>query len=116
MPGTAPTLEEVGWRAVLVAGRPPAAGREPTLRFANGKFTASGGCNQIGGRFSFDGSRLEITELGGTAMGCPAPIGEIEGAFMNALAKADSIRFDGPNLVIVGAGGEVVLRPDATVR
>lgn len=116
MPGAAPNLEATGWRAVLVWGRQPVAGREPTLRFAGGKVTGSGGCNQIGGQFRIERDRLEITDLGSTAMGCPAPIGEIEGAFIKALLTAETIRFDGQNLVIVGGGGEVVLRPDPTVR
>jgi hypothetical protein len=45
-------------------------------------------------------------------MGCPAPIGEIEGAFMTVIANAETVRYDGQNLVIAGAGDEVVLRPD----
>jgi hypothetical protein len=56
-----------------------------------------------------------VAYLMGTAMGCPAPLGEIEGAFMKALLTAETVRFDGQNLVIVGGGGEVVLRPDPTV-
>ncbi|MDQ2964895.1 MAG: META domain-containing protein [Chloroflexota bacterium] len=116
MPGVTPNLESTGWRAVQVWGREPVAGREPTVRFAGGKVVGSGGCNQIGGQFTIDGARLTVTDLGGTAMGCPAPIGEIEGAFMKALLTAETIRFDGQNLVILGVGGEVVLRPDPTVR
>jgi heat shock protein HslJ len=116
MPGAAPNLEAVGWRAVSVLGRPPVPGSEPTLRFANGTVRGTGGCNQIGGQFRIEAGRLAITDLGSDAMGCDGPIGEIEGAFVKALLIAETIRFDGQNLVIVGVGGEVVLRPDPTVR
>jgi heat shock protein HslJ len=113
MPGTTPTLEEVGWRAVLVAGRQPAAGREPTLRFANGKFVGSTGCGDLSGLFTLDRGGIEINRL--ERYHRQANCAQVEVLFMEALAEAEIVRFDGPNLVIVGAGGDIVLRPDPTV-
>ena len=115
LPGAAPDLEGSGWRAMLVAGHQPIAGREPFLRFSDGKVTGSGGCNQIGGRATIDGGRIAFTELSGTAMGCDARINDIEGLFMTALLQAEALRLDGGNLVIAGTGGEIVLRPDPTL-
>ena len=109
MPSAAVNLQATEWRAVLVAGRQPVPGREPTLKFARGTLTGSGGCNHISGDFKNDGERFEITGLGVNLVGCPAPIGEVEGAFVGALTQAQTVRFDGQNLVIGGSGGEIVL-------
>ena len=112
MPGAAPGLYATEWKAVLVAGRQPLAGREPTLKFARDTLTGSGGCNHLSGKYKVEGDRIAITELGANLAGCPAPAGEIEGLFLNALARAEAFRSDGGNLVITGAGGEIGLRPD----
>ena len=79
------------------------------MKFARGTFTGSGGCNHLTGQFRNERERLEITGLGIDLMGCPAPIAEVERAFVTAITEAQTVRFDGQNLVIDGSGGEIVL-------
>ena len=38
-------LDFSSWRAVSIAGSPPIAGNEPTLRFESGRLQGNGGCH-----------------------------------------------------------------------
>lgn len=115
VPTAAPHLDGTSWRAVTVAGKVPVAGSEPTVTFGSGIISGSTGCNRYSGPIRLEGSRLTLTELSQTLIGCDGMIGEIEEEFSRVLGRAETIRFEGASLVIAGRGGEIVLRADVTV-
>jgi heat shock protein HslJ len=104
------TLAGTTWRAVSVAGRSPVADREPTISFDADRVRGSGGCNQLGGSYSYDDGGLVFGELTMTLMGCPEPIGSIEAAFVATLTALKSASIDDSGrLVLDGPGGQVLL-------
>jgi heat shock protein HslJ len=104
-----PDLDGTTWVAVRVAGEQPAAAAAPSLTFDGEQITGNTGCNSFGAKVRIEGGRILVDGLGSTAIGCPEPIATVEQLFLNALGRATSIRYDGPNLVIDGGGGEIVL-------
>jgi len=110
VPGAAPNLGGTTWHAISIAGRAP-VGPEPTAVFEDGLIRGTTGCNNYGGRVTINGTTLTVTELGGTAIGCPEPTSSQEALFLKALGTARTIRLEGPNLVIAGDAGEIVFRP-----
>lgn len=61
---------------VTDGGEPRALVRdsEIRLRFENGRLGISAGCNTMSGRYTLDGTRLSVTDLSMTEMGCDAPL------------------------------------------
>ena len=106
-------LVGTGWRVVLVNGRAPVAGREPTLAFEAERVGGSGGCNQFGGRYRYDpaSGAFQITDAAMTAMGCAErAVNEFEGGFMVALPKTTTAGLDlTGRLLLLGPGTEIVL-------
>ena len=109
-------LAGTAWRVVAVGARVPAAQAEPTIVFAEGAISGSGGCNHFGGQYRYDPAtgQLAVGELGATAMGClEAGRNEMEAAFLQALGSASSVGVDDAGrLVLAGPGGPVVLVQD----
>lgn len=114
LPGA--SLDGTGWRAVEVLGQPPVAGREPTVYFETDRIGGSTGCNGFGGDITIDGTSVKLGEIASTLIGCEGAIGEVEGRFIQGLGAVDrlSVRADGM-LVLSGAAGDLVFRPDASV-
>jgi heat shock protein HslJ len=107
-PGAAVKLDGTSWKAILVAGQPPVAGREPTATFADARVQGTTGCNQYGGPYTQSDGSIGFGPLMSTMMGCEAAIGEVEGRFDAALNGADRVSFDADGrLVIDGTGGSV---------
>jgi heat shock protein HslJ len=109
-------LAGTAWRVVAVGARVPAAGAEPTIVFADGAMSGSGGCNHFGGQYRYDPAtgHFKVNELGMTAMGCLEPgRNEMEAAFLQALGGATAVGLDDAGrLLIAGPGGPIVLVPD----
>lgn len=61
------------------------------LSTASGQRRASGfsGCNRYMGTYGLKDGKLSFGPLAGTRMACPTPGGEIEGAYLDALAHID---------------------------
>ena len=107
-PGPAVQLDGTSWKAILVVGQPPVAGREPTATFAGGRIQGTTGCNQYGGDYTLTGDSIAFGPLMSTMMGCDAAIGEVEGRFNKALSGARSASIDAEGrLVIDGTAGAV---------
>lgn len=64
-------------------------------------------CNSYGGRLTLVGGRLEILDLGMTAMGCAEEVMAVETGFMAALDRVSGISRDDEELVLNGAGVEL---------
>jgi heat shock protein HslJ len=113
--GAIGSLEGTGWRVLQVAGVVPEAGNEPTIAFRGGEALGSTGCNEYGGPVTIDGLAIDVGDLTQTLRLCEGPVGEMEIAFVQALTEAEALVPQGANLLIRGPGGEILLRPDATV-
>ena len=61
-------------------------------------------CNHFGGDYSLAGSTITIGPLMTTEMWCETPtaIMDVESRFVEALGKANTVRFEGTNLVLTG--------------
>lgn len=115
--GPAPpaTLAGTSWKAVAVAGRSTVAGREPSLAFDATQVRGSGGCNQFGGEYDYDGGRLSFGEMPMTLMGCDEPIGSLETEFLKVLGGGVTVSVDdGGRLLLEGPGGQALLVPAAS--
>ena len=114
--GAAPpeTLAGTSWKAVAVAGRSTVAGREPSLAFDANRVSGSGGCNQFGGEYHYDGGRLTFGEMPMTLIGCDEPIGSLETDFLKVLGGGVTVSIDdGGRLLLEGPGGQALLVPAA---
>ena len=68
-------------------------------------------CNSYGGRLRVEAGRLEIGELGMTAMACADDVMAAEAAYTRALDRVDGLRRDGEELVLVGPDVELRFEP-----
>ncbi len=108
------TLAGTAWRVVAVDGRAPIAGAEPTVVFAAERVSGSGGCNQYGGGYRYDGAtgRLAFDQLSMTAMACLEEArNAFETAFFQALGQSTQAASDAQGeLIISGPAGRIVLQ------
>ncbi len=107
----APTsLTGTSWKALLVAGQPVVAGREPTAAFSSDQVKGSGGCNSFSGTYQYRPGAIKFGNLAMTAMGCVEPgIGLVEGRFSTALIGATTVYMDATgHMVMDGTGGQIV--------
>ncbi|MFL6061405.1 MAG: META domain-containing protein [Marmoricola sp.] len=86
---------------LLVPGTTVRIGLEP-----DGTFTMSAGCNSMSGQYTLDGTRLSVTDLATTAMGCPQPLAAQDAWLAGLFARP--VRLDAGKDVTITAG-EVVL-------
>jgi heat shock protein HslJ len=109
-------LVGTGWRVLRVDDVAPVPGSEPTIAFKDGRIEGHTGCNSYGGSATIEGTAFEAGDLAMTLIGCLDGIGDMETAFLRALHGADELAVQGANLLIRGDGGQILLRPDATIR
>jgi heat shock protein HslJ len=67
--------------------------------------TVSGSvCNRFSGDYSLKGTTLTIGPIASTEMWCPSPDGlmDVESRFITALSQANTVRYEGTNLVLTG--------------
>ncbi len=112
-------LHATQWRAVEIPGvalTVVEAGRAPhfVLETEGNRVSGFSGCNRLMGSYQLDKDALRFSGLASTRMGCPAPIMEVEGAFLKALNATAGLRQDGNALELRDAGGRVVMRLMAT--
>ncbi len=83
--------------------------RTPYLQLAEGEqFTGQGGCNQLFGSFSIEGTVLRFGQVGATKMFCQ-DTKDLEGKFTAALRATDSFVMDGDVLRLMQAGRELAV-------
>ncbi|HEU4354600.1 MAG TPA: META domain-containing protein [Actinomycetota bacterium] len=102
-------LEDVTWildRAsidALVEGAPEET--RATIRFERGEVGGVAACNQYGGTYEADdGGAIAISVGSMTEMACAEPLMTLESAFVDALGRVSSYRFEGEDLVLEGGG------------
>jgi heat shock protein HslJ len=92
-------LDVEGWEAVT-----------PTVSFEGTSVTGSSGCNQFGGKFTFDGEALTIKSLSSTLMGCEPQVAAVETAYTAALERVAKWRVENEQLVLADTDGKELLR------
>ncbi|MET9630301.1 META domain-containing protein [Lentzea sp. NPDC006480] len=106
--------------SVTDQGKPRAMveGTRVELRFTDdGRLLAHAGCNQMQGPVTLDGGKLQVTDLGMTAMGCPNPDLHTQDQWLSKLLSAGPAwKLDGSTLVITGSGAEIVLTAEAPAK
>ena len=101
-------LAGTAWTAVLVVGRTPVPGKEPTATFTTERIRGTGGCNDYDGPYEEANGVFSIPEFVWSAVGCNGAMGEIERLFDIALRGASSASIDpAGRLVIDGSGGSI---------
>lgn len=78
-----------------------------TLTIEGAEVGGTAACNSYGGRLTVTDGRLEIRDLGMTAMGCEEPVMAAEAAYTAALAAVSSMGGDGGELVLGGPNVEL---------
>ena len=110
-PGETPVAGDPGgaWQLVAgsVGGRPLVlpADRPVTFVVDGSQVGGQSGCNQYFGELSVVDGRVAITGLGGTEMGCEAPIMTLEAAYLEGLAGVRVATIRGDTLLL---GGDAV--------
>jgi heat shock protein HslJ len=70
-------------------------GTQPTAEFApDGTVSGSGGCNQFNGPYRTSGTDITMGPFATTRMACDQPIMDQELAYLEALTRATTYRFD----------------------
>lgn len=114
-------LRGTEWRAVEIDGERLAFGdglRRPTLTLNDdGKFTASTGCNSVGGDYTLDPNGLRFIAGPMTMRACAEPSSNaIERRFIDALAAVTSAQIAAITLDLKDASGKLRLRLEARGR
>ena len=78
-----------------------------TVTIEGSEIGGTAACNSYGGRLTVTDGRLEIRDLGMTAMGCEEPVMAAEAAYTAALSAVESIGGEGGELVLSGPNVEL---------
>ncbi|HYK96505.1 MAG TPA: META domain-containing protein [Candidatus Dormibacteraeota bacterium] len=92
------------------ADRPLAPGTRTRLDFRGADFSASAGCNTMGGQYRLDGGHLIVGQLSTTDMGCPAALGTQDAWLAQLLGAQPTINLDGDDLTMTSGSTVVKLR------
>ena len=71
-------------------------------------FRGQAPCNQYGTEIDVDGDEVDFKPVASTAMGCEAPVMEVETRYYDALPRLDHVSRDGDVLTFTGDGVELV--------
>lgn len=102
--------------AITDAGvaRPLVSGTRIRLDVRATDFSASAGCNTMGGQYQIVGGDLVVDQLATTDMGCPAPLGTQDSWLAQLLASQPTFTLDGDDLTL-SSGSTVVHFQDRRV-
>lgn len=110
-------LRDTEWRLVELDGERPTFDdwrRRPLMRLDElGKFTASTGCNTMGGDFVLDPAGLRFTPGPMTMMACPPAETAIEKRFLAALEAIRTAQISGTTLDLMDGTGKKRMRFEA---
>jgi len=113
-------LRDTEWRLVELDGERPTFDdwrRRPLMRLDDlGKFTASTGCNTLGGDYVLDPVGLRFTPGPMTMMACPPAEMAIEKRFVAALDAIRTAQISGTTLDLIDGTGKRRMRLEARGR
>ena len=81
------------------------------LSFEGENYSASVGCNTMGGTYVLDGNSITFKEGMTTLMGCPPEVAEAETKLMEDLSSIDTIAKEGAVIHLVGGETVITLTP-----
>jgi len=104
-------LENTAWELESLNGNDVLPGTTITIEFSGDQISGSAGCNHYGGSYQARESRLNVSDLFWTEMGCLEPEGilEQEQAYLDALSAAARYQIDGEGLEIFDNAGTRIL-------
>jgi heat shock protein HslJ len=104
------TLEGVEWTLTDLDGTPAVAEDGMTVTFGqDSKIFGFGGCNDLFGGYSVDGSALVVEGLAATRKFCDPELMDREAAYMLALSDATEWQIDGESLTLATSDGGSLL-------
>ena len=109
------TLSELNgthWTVISINGEAvPDAGRAAQMHFADGRVSASLGCNQMMGSATMTDGKFSAGQMAMTMMACPSDIMEREARFGGMLAKPLTITRPSATQLLLTApdGGQIQL-------
>ena len=110
-PSGAAYLVGTTWRLEDLPGTAVLDSTAPTLEFpAEGQAAGNASCNRFSGSVTIAGTAIAIGAQAVTRMACPEAVMSQESAYLEALAKAERFRTEGPFLYIYSAGREEPIR------
>ncbi|GAB0103203.1 META domain-containing protein [Nocardia sp. JMUB6875] len=93
-----------------VSGTPIPGGGPLTLTFAEGRVTATAGCNTASGPVDLQGNTLQVGEMATTLMACPGEVAGADGWQDGLLRSQPTWTLVGDTLTLKGNGSTVTLR------
>lgn len=80
---------------------------QPTLEFDSGHVAGVGGCNRYSANVDIHTNfEVRIGPIASTKILCPPPLDKLESTFLSQLEKAQSLSFNGVDMLIVYGGAE----------
>lgn len=92
------------WRLTAIDGLAPQKPEAARMTFERARFSASAGCNTIGGDYRLEGGRMIAGSIMATQMFCEGQIMSQEQAVNALLAGAPQIERQGERLRLASAG------------
>ncbi len=92
------------WRLTAIDGLAPDKPEAARMTFERDRFSASAGCNTIGGDYRLEGGRMIAASVMATQMYCASQIMSQEQAVNALLAGAPQIERQGQRLRLASAG------------
>ena len=110
-PSGAAWLVGTTWRLEGLPDTPVVDSAAPTLEFpSEGQVAGNASCNRFTGTVTIAGAAITFGPQAVTRMACPEAVMSQESAYLEALAKAERFRTEGPFLYIYSAGREEPIR------
>ncbi len=102
--GSGAAMVGTRWRLTAIDGLAPERPHTAHLTFEQARFSASAGCNTIGGKYRLEGGRLIAGSIMATQMLCDDQVRSQELAVNALLAGAPEIARQGPRMRLESAG------------
>jgi heat shock protein HslJ len=105
---TGGALADTRWVVTEMPGVALVPDALPSVEFTATQIQASGGCNSMGGAYTWSEGAIDVAALSSTLIGCSTPIATQEAAFSARLQAATSYAVDGEVLRLDGDQGSIV--------
>lgn len=96
------------WTLTALNGRAVETAPRPTMKFEHGKLEVFGGINQLTGSYALVRNKVTMGDLVSTRKAGPPELMELERNLARTLARVDTFRVDGKELVLFSEGETVV--------
>jgi putative lipoprotein len=106
-----PSLVGSGWTVTEIDGRSVLDRARSTVTFDTGqRLSGNAACNRYFGTYELGEGTLRVKPAGSTRMACEPAVMDQETRFLAALEAVTTFRREGPDLLLLDAGGRVRVR------